>query len=354
MKKSFGAILAIALTFSTAAFSQDESETEKLIKHWQEVSVTVKSESRWSRGEGSGVIVTRKLKDKNGEEHTVNFIWTAGHVIDNLRTVREVIDPKTGTERKVITFAAPHIVQELRDETGRRIGEIKLETKVLCYSDADTGEDLALLMILKRNFVKAGARFYLGKKTLGMGTYICHVGSRHGQFGAGSFSSGRVSAVGRILPSVSNKEFDQTSVPASPGSSGGGVFVEKGASKGKCLGLLVRGGESTFNLIVPVRRMRNWAEKMNVLFALDENVTPPSLEDLSKITIEDGWINSKAEEKTSVAKPYKLDKKVKRSKIGSKAESKFRKLHIREEKKLLEKKSPLEQIKEFKALSSDN
>ena len=53
----------------------------------QDVSVTIVSEGSFSRGEGSGIIFSRKDKDGN----TVNFIWTAAHVIDNLRTERKVI-----------------------------------------------------------------------------------------------------------------------------------------------------------------------------------------------------------------------------------------------------------------------
>lgn len=359
LKKSTLLVAMMSCFLAMPVFAQDEeTETEKLVKQLQAVSVTVKAGSgRWA-GEGSGVIVTRTLKDKNGKDHNVNFVWTAGHVIDNLRTVREVIDPKTGTTRKIIEFKPPQIVQELRDETGRRIGEVKLETKVLCYSDADTGEDLALLMVLKRNFVKSSAKFYLGKRTPGMGTYICHVGSRHGQFGANSFSSGRISAVGRTLASVANKLFDQTSVPASPGSSGGGVFIEKGKNKGKCLGLIVRGGESTFNFIVPVRRMHKWAKKMNIAFALDPKVKPPKLEDLKKISIDDGWINRDSSLKDSAPKKpgkhYKtLIKRAKAEKTQKKVSIR-KMLYKREEKKEtpLDKRDPVDQVKYFKAMSN--
>lgn len=357
-------IFVVILSLFTAlpAYAQDEQDkTEKLVKHLQEVSVTVKAESRWSRGEGSGVIVTRKLKDKDGKEHTVNFVWTAGHVIDNLRKVREVIDPKTGTTRKIIEFDRPQIVQELRDETGQRIGEIKLDTVVLCYSDADTGEDLALLRVLKTNFVKSSSAFYLDKKTPGMGTYICHVGSRHGQFGANSFSSGRISAVGRTLKSVSNKLFDQTSVSASPGSSGGGVFFEKGKHAGKCLGLIVRGGESTFNFIVPVRRMKTWADKMGIGFALDPKIAAPKLEDLEKITIEDGWINKRGPASKKEKKEKKGSRVYKTLVIKEKIPATDKKLGklrirtIRPKKKELElplsEKDPIDQVKSFKALA---
>ena len=62
-----------------------------------------------------------------------------------------------------------------------------------------------------------------------------------------------MSQVGRVLDlgSGGGTVFDQTTVTAFPGSSGGGVFL----TDGKYVGMLVRGAGETFNLIVPVRRM---------------------------------------------------------------------------------------------------
>ena len=316
MKKAILFILAFVIS-TPLAFADGEKNTKKksLVKHLKQISVTIKStkKTRWgdSSSEGSGVIVTRKIKDKKGNTHIVNFVWTAGHVVDNLRSTRQVNDPKTGSTRTVVEFSRPSIVQELIDKkSGQRIGEVKLDTVVLCYSDADTGEDLALLMVLKKDFlVDDGAKFYLNKAIPPQLTDIVHVGSRHGQFGANSFSSGEISSIGRVLKlsGATSKIFDQTSVPASPGSSGGGVYFKSGANAGKCLGLIVRGGEATFNFIVPVRRMHSWAKKMNVEFALNPNAETPLLEDLTKITIEDGWINRHGgkDEKKGAKKPKK-------------------------------------------------
>ena len=55
--------------------------------HLQDVSVTIRAEGQFSNGEGSGVIFSRKDADGN----LVNFVWTAAHVIDNLRKERKVI-----------------------------------------------------------------------------------------------------------------------------------------------------------------------------------------------------------------------------------------------------------------------
>ena len=54
----------------------------------QQVSVTIKA----GDAQGSGTIVTRQIGDD-----TVSFIWTAGHVVDNLRVVRQIITADGGT-----------------------------------------------------------------------------------------------------------------------------------------------------------------------------------------------------------------------------------------------------------------
>jgi hypothetical protein len=78
--------------------------------------------------------------------------------------------------------------------------------------------------------------------------------------------------------------FDQTTVTAFPGSSGGGVFLK---GDGRYVGMLVRGAGEQFNFTVPVRRLVSWADKVGVKWAVDETVPVPSLEDLYKIKIED-------------------------------------------------------------------
>ena len=102
----------------------------------QQISVTIKA----GDAQGSGTIVTRKIGDD-----TVSFIWTAGHVVDNLRVVRQIITADGGT-RTLVEFRDAQIVQEFQ-QNGRRVGETKLDAKVIKFSDPDFGEDLALLMV---------------------------------------------------------------------------------------------------------------------------------------------------------------------------------------------------------------
>lgn len=272
---------------------------DKLVQHLQEISVTVKSPGAYGESQGSGVIITRELRTtkEGNEKEAVSFVWTAAHVIDNLRTVRTVIE--NGQTKKVIDFKDAQIVQELV-ENGRKVGEVKMDAKVIRYSDADDGEDLALLMIRKRNFGTDSAEFYLdGDQITPIGTELFHVGSLLGQVGSNSMTRGIMSKVGRVLEvgSGDGTVFDQTTVTAFPGSSGGGVYLsdKNGDDSGKYIGMLVRGAGEGFNFVVPVRRMGEWAEKVKVGWALDNSVVAPTIEELLEEPIEDASFTPKEE-----------------------------------------------------------
>ena len=89
----------LSLLITASSFADEAKKTTA--DHLQDISVTIRSEGSWSAGEGSGVIFTRKDKDGN----LVNFVWTAAHVVDNLRT-----------ERKVIVNGSPRTLVEFKDE----------------------------------------------------------------------------------------------------------------------------------------------------------------------------------------------------------------------------------------------
>lgn len=242
----------------------------------QEISVTIKTD----RGEGSGVIFTREIDSKSGKQN-VNFVWTAAHVLENIRNVRSVLDAE-GKPKKIIEFKDVQIVKKLI-ENGITVGELSMDAVVVKYSDAKDGEDLALLMIKKFNFVDKSAKFYVDKggKGLPLGTNLYHVGSLLGSGGSNSMTTGIMSQVGRMLSLNGGSKvlFDQTTVTAFPGSSGGGVFL----TTGEYIGMLVRGAGETFNLIVPIRRMTDWAEEEKIQWALDPKVKAPTLEEIKKL-----------------------------------------------------------------------
>lgn len=251
--------------------------------HLQNVSVTISA----GGSSGSGVIKTRKDKDGN----LVNFVWTAGHVVDGLKSSREVVAPD-GSRRTIVEFKDPAVVKDLIKD-GRTIGSLRLDAEVIRYSDATTGEDLALLKLRMVDYVKDNVVFFLDKNKDGtpvipkLGTELYHVGSLLGQSGSNSMTTGIVSQVGRIIPELNKVIFDQTTVTAFPGSSGGGVFFKDG----RYVGMLVRGAGETFNLVVPVRRMHAWSKKVKCEWALDDSVALPSDEDIRKVPIEDSGLN---------------------------------------------------------------
>jgi hypothetical protein len=279
MKVMWIATLVVSM-FVTTTNAQDNV----LYQHLQDVSVTVKA----AGGEGSGVIVTREVETSPNVKQKVNFVWTAAHVVDGLRSVRIVI--KDGKPQTIVEFKDAQIVKELVED-GRRVGEFKMEAKVIKYSDAENGEDLALLMVRKKGFVDKSTTFYKNAgKPVAIGTELYHVGSLLGQVGSNSMTRGICSQVGRVLDlgTGDGVVFDQTTVTAFPGSSGGGVFLSERSKEkaGQYVGMLVRGAGETFNLVVPVRRMRAYAKAEGVLWAIDTDVKVPSIKELQTLSAE--------------------------------------------------------------------
>jgi hypothetical protein len=210
----------------------------------------------------------------------VNLVWTAAHVIDNLRTERKVL--VNGSPKTLVEFKDPIIVKEIR-QNGRTVGRLQMDAEVLKYSESEKGHDLALLRVRKLNFVTDSVTFYLDKKILPLGTDLLHVGSLLGQMGANSMTDGIYSQHGRLIKSLNKHVFDQTTCTAFPGSSGGGVYLKKDA---RYVGMLVRGAGEGFNLIVPVRRMVDYCEKHKIMWALDKSIKMPTEAELKDMPVE--------------------------------------------------------------------
>lgn len=216
-------------------------------------SVTIKA----GFAQGSGVIFTRDERC---------FVLTAGHVVKGLRTVKTRL--KDGKDEKYVHFkdASIFVVQY---QDNRKVGSSTIDCQVLAYSDADDGEDLAMLEVRKRSFMTATARFADAGYVAPIGTRVYHCGSLHGELGSSSLTDGIVSRLGRVHE---GKVYDQTSVSAVPGSSGGGVFAEDGTY----VGMITRGAGETFNLMVPARRIREWLEAEELLWVVDPERQEPS------------------------------------------------------------------------------
>ena len=277
--KRLGASFFLTLILCTALGAAEPPEA--VVPHLQNISVTIKA----GFSEGSGVLYVRDNQC---------FVWTAGHVIDGLRTTRKVVDPKTGQQKTVVEFSDAKVVKTLI-ESGRTVGRYELDAQVMKYSDATHGEDLAILRVRAKNQFKSGVTFYDGDKPPALGTRLYHVGSLLGEVGSGSLTDGIVSQHGRL---IGKTIFDQTNATSFPGSSGGGIYL---ADKGPYVGMLVRGAGEGFSLYVPVRRMRSWAKTAKVEWAMDPKVAMPTQKEFDSMRGEDigkrGW---KVEAKTTI------------------------------------------------------
>lgn len=282
MKRLLAPLLLLAIMASTS-LAQD---AQKIINHLQDISVTIKATSGGmfgSSSQGSGVVFTRK-----DDADTTSYIWTAGHVVDNLKSQRIIII--NGSPKIVTEFKDAQVVAEFQED-GRKVGETTVDARIIRYSNPKTGRDLALLQVRKKNFatVANSTVFYSDPVMPPVGSKLYHVGSLLGQFGSNSLTQGTISQTGRVLQlsAAAGVVFDQTSVTAFPGSSGGGVFLEK---NGQYVGMLVRGVGEQFNFMVPIREIRTWAKSAQVEWAIDKTVALPSAEELAKLPIEDAGV----------------------------------------------------------------
>ncbi|MDZ7378844.1 MAG: serine protease [candidate division KSB1 bacterium] len=237
----------------------------------QTVSVTVLAESTEGKVAGSGVLVSRAV---DGE--AVTYVWTAAHVVFPLREKKYVIAPD-GKKPPASDYKDAWIVR-VETQNGRAVGESRMLCRVMRVS---LREDLAVLEVRKRGFSTASIRLYTEKQHPGIGQDVYHVGSFLGVAGANSMSSGIVSQVGRLIDEL---EYDQMNASMFPGSSGGGVFLRDG----RYIGMGTRAAGETFSLYIPLRRIRAWAEKAKVLWALDATVPVPKKEERDALGVEDG------------------------------------------------------------------
>ena len=165
-----GLTLAVAPLISAGETPKDSKPNrvaaKSIAEHLQNVSVTIRSEGAFSAGEGSGVIFTRK--DSNGD--LVNFVWTAAHVVDNMRLTKRIL--VDGTYKTIVHFKDPVVTKEIR-QNGRTVGRLQMDAEVLKYSESEDGHDLALLRVRKLNFVTDSVVFYLDKEIPPLGKTFC-------------------------------------------------------------------------------------------------------------------------------------------------------------------------------------
>lgn len=271
---TFSVVLAstsiICLAINRAySYFDDKNSNIDILTEINDASVTVLHENGFLKSEGSGVLI--KTKDSSV------WVLTAAHVISRAR-----YEIKDHNNKNTVRFD-DIIIQKQLIENGRNVGKTEYFAEVVRYSSFDKGQDLALLKIRSKNYPLngTGVKFYKGKMLPPVGCAVWHVGSLLGQFGHNSTTEGIISQHGRLI----NKDvYDQTTCTAFPGSSGGGVYLK---STGEYVGMIVRGVEGGFNLIIPVRRIRSWAKAVEVDFIFDMDKDIPNNEKLFSRDIED-------------------------------------------------------------------
>jgi S1-C subfamily serine protease len=235
-------------------FSTILVQANPLVNHCINSSVTVTTEN----GTGSGTLFTRIDVGVTNQ-----YVWTAAHVVSDCRKVRKVID-STGSLKFVVNFDTVWVFQDIVSN-GRIIGRSYSECDIIRYSDADYGHDLAVLKIKDSNFFNGGITFYEDKGIPEVGTKVWHVGSLLGDSGSSSFTEGVYSKIGRIHQGV---YYDQVTCGILPGSSGGGVFLEDG----RYVGMAVRSAGHPMHLIVPMRRIIEWALLVKIGYTLSNSI----------------------------------------------------------------------------------
>ncbi len=228
-------------------------------------------------GFGSGVVFKNKAS---------SFVWTDAHVVEGTQKIAEVIDPKSGLNKTVVTYKDVYITSEIVED-GRKVGEDRRLAKLIRY---DRKQDIAVFLVYQKNYGKKSVKFASGIPK--RGEPIWHIGCSHGPVGYNSLSDGVVSAVGRLRKNNGYADradeaivSDQITGVAHHGNSGGGVYSQ---ADGQCLGLVTEFLNVTDNaifthssfIITPARRLREWAKDVEVEYALDDTKTVPSLKEI--------------------------------------------------------------------------
>jgi hypothetical protein len=222
-------VLSASVFGSAAPPSLAYHEEDPVVKHIRAISWSVYSD----KGSGSGIMFTRKEGKDN-----IHFVWTAGHNVGSLQEASVKIDPKTRNIFVEVKYPEFEICQE-EYEDGRIVGYKTYKAKVVRYSE------------------------------------YWHIGAMSGQL-PNSLTFGVLSNIGIIKHT--DKIYDQYTIPAQRGCSGGGVYLRK---TGECVALLLgaRMSPAEFNFSVtfarPIREIRSFAKRTKCEWALDAKVPLP-------------------------------------------------------------------------------
>lgn len=227
---------------------------------------------------GSGTLVAVNVEGK-----TINFVVTCAHVVKQLRETEEVVDPKSGTKRTIVRFKDCALVKEFRED-GRKVGSTNIDCAVMKFDDK---EDIAILKVRKKNYESKSIVFYPDSDPPKIATDLLHCGSLAGSLGAHSVTPGMVAQVGRVIDGVgNNKVYDQTTVVATGGSSGGAVVRREDGAYVGMISIGVRTGDN-FNFMVPIRRIHEWSKKAGVEWIFNPTVKSPPENKIDELPVEE-------------------------------------------------------------------
>ncbi len=259
-------LLALLLVIPVGLHGQD---LRNMAADLQSTSVTIDAKG----GYGSGSVIIDEIGGIR-----VGLFLTAAHVVDSLRKIKHYVS-ESGESETTIEFEDAYVITDIT-VNGRIVGQKRVAAEVIYYSDADNGHDVAVLLSRKPPHKdQKSTKFYLGGEIPYPGTSIMHVGSFLGPPGSGSFSEGLVSKNGRI---VGMNYYDQGSCTHFHGSSGGGVFNDKG----EFIGMLVRTWGPNFSLFSPIRRLHTWSKEAKMEWLFDPSKPKPTISELKTLKYE--------------------------------------------------------------------
>jgi len=245
-------LLILVLSLSYLFFFGEPMPSKKsVLKKLDNVTVLVEVKG----GSGTGTLFSRK--DDKG--NLVHFVWTSGHVID---------DAMIGPDENMNVSFSDIKISKMNLVGDAMLEKISYSAKVIKFSGIK-GDDLALLELVDKNiFVEDDSVEFASPILVVPGTSLYHVGCMYGSSGYNSVSEGMLANNGRM---IYGKVFDQSSTTVFPGSSGGGIFNERG----EYVGMITMMREANMNYFIPVRRMMVWAQDNHLEWALNRDIRMP-------------------------------------------------------------------------------
>jgi len=206
----------------------------------------------------------------------IEFVWTAGHVVESAEKIETIVDPQTGESKVISSFDNVKVIKYIYNDE-EKVGELIVFAEVIRYSDAVNGYDLALLKT-KHKITKRGTEFF--EEVVNVGQEVYFIGSPMGPPGYNSYITGMVAANKRGVSGFNHNtntpivNLDQYNLAITGGASGGPVFDLK---SNRLMGLVVRAGTSQPSIAwaVPSKVIIKFAKENDCEWAITNKVKVP-------------------------------------------------------------------------------